>query len=131
MTAWVKMIEDNDTTGDVKKMHDKAHSPQDTVDNVMRCQSLRPHAIAGHMVLYKSVLNNLDNKLPLWFLEVIASNTSIVNHCKYILAHHFINARRLINDKKKSDTIYVALEDHVTERAFGGKQLALLNYAKN
>ncbi|MBT5072356.1 MAG: peroxidase-related enzyme [Kordiimonadaceae bacterium] len=130
MTAWIKMIEDNDATGDVKEMYDMARSPHGTVDNVMRCQSLRPHTIAGHMAIYKSVLHNPDNKLPFWFLEVVASYTSTLNQCKYSLTHHFMNARRLINDKKKSDAIYAALQDHAPEREFDGKQLALLNYTK-
>ncbi len=130
MTAWIKMIEDKDATGVVKDMYDKARSPHGTVDNVMRCQSLRPHTIAGHMSIYKSVLHNPDNTLPFWFLEIVASYTSIVNECKYSLTHHFMNARRLINDKQKSDDIYAALKDHAPERCFKGKQLALLNYAK-
>ncbi len=124
------MIDDEDATGAVKEMYDKARSPHGTVDNVMRCQSLRPHTIAGHMAIYKSVLHNPDNKLPFWFLEVVASYTSIINQCDYSLTHHFMNARRLIKDKQKSDDIFAALKDHAPERCFAGKMLALLNYAK-
>lgn len=130
MTAWIEMIEDSEATGKVKEMYEKARSPHGTVDNVMRCQSLRPHTIEGHMAIYKSVLHNPDNKIPFWFLEVVASYTSIVNKCKYSLTHHFMNARRLIKDKARSDAIYAALQDHEPEREFSGKELALLNYAK-
>lgn len=129
MTAWIKMIEDAEATGLVKEMYDKARSPHGTVDNVMRCQSLRPHTIAGHMAIYKSVLHNPDNKLPFWFLEVVASYTSIINECDYSLTHHFTNARRLIKDKQKSDMIYQALKKGTPENSFTGKELALLNYA--
>lgn len=130
MTAWIKMIKDEDATGLVKKMYDKARSPHGTVDNVMRCQSLRPHTIAGHMAIYKSVLHNPDNQLPFWFLEVIASYTSIINKCNYSLTHHFMNVRRLIKDKQRSDAIYAALQKHDPQVCFEGKQLALLNYTK-
>ena len=51
MTAWIKMIEDKDAKGLTKEMYDKARTPHGTVDNVMRCQSLRPHTIAGHMAI--------------------------------------------------------------------------------
>ena len=129
MSAWIKMIEDNEATGDVKEMYAKARSPHGTVDNVMRCQSLRPHTIGGHMAIYKSVLHNPDNQLPFWFLEVVASYTSIINQCDYSLTHHFTNARRLIKDKKKSETIYAALKEGTPENVFEGKELALLNYA--
>lgn len=130
MSAWIEMIEDSDAEGLTKEMYDKARTPHGTVDNVMRCQSLRPHTIAGHMAIYKSVLHNPDNKLPFWFLEIVASYTSIVNECDYSLTHHFTNARRLIKDKEKSNAIYAALKHHEPERCFDGKQLALLNYAK-
>jgi len=130
MTAWIKMIEDDEATGIVKDMYNKARSPHGTVDNVMRCQSLRPHTIDGHMAIYKSVLHNPDNTLPFWFLEVVASYTSIINKCKYSLTHHFMNARRLINNKQKSDEIYAALESKKPERYFKGKELALLNYTE-
>jgi len=130
MTAWIKMIEDEDAGGLTKEMYDKARTPHGTVDNVMRCQSLRPHTIAGHMAIYKSVLHNPDNKLPFWFLEVVASYTSIVNECDYSLTHHFTNARRLIKNKEKSDAIYAALKDHKPELCFDNKELALLNYTK-
>lgn len=130
MTAWIRMIEDHEATGEVKEMYDKARSPHGTVDNVMRCQSLRPKTIGGHLAIYKSVLHNPDNVLPFWFLEIIASYTSIINECDYSLTHHFMNARRLIKDKKKSDAIYDALKSREPERCFKGKELALLNYAK-
>ncbi len=128
MSAWIKMIEDSEATGDVKEMYAKARSPHGTVDNVMRCQSLRPHTIGGHMAIYKSVLHNPDNQLPFWFLEVVASYTSIINQCDYSLTHHFTNARRLIKDKKKSDAIFAALKEGVPQNVFKGKELALLNY---
>ncbi|MDG1857836.1 MAG: hypothetical protein P8I94_01955, partial [Emcibacteraceae bacterium] len=70
MTAWIEMIEDADATGAVKEMYDIARSPHGTVDNVMRCHSLRPHTMAGHLAIYKSVLHNPDNIIPFWFLEV-------------------------------------------------------------
>ena len=130
MTAWIKMIEDDKATGIVKDMYNKARSPHGTVDNVMRCQSLRPHSIGGHMAIYKSVLHNPDNTLPFWFLEVVASYTSIINKCNYSLTHHFMNARRLINNKQRSDQIYAALESHKPEYYFKGKELALLNYTE-
>ncbi len=53
----------------------------------------------------------------------------MLNNCAYSLSHHFTNARRLINDDKRADAIYAALEDQAPERAFGGKELALLQYA--
>lgn len=129
MTAWIRMIPDDEAQGKLKEMYSLARTPHGTVDNVMRAQSLRPETIAGHIALYKSILHNPDNTLPFWFLEVVASYTSIRNECAYSLTHHFMNVRRLINDDAKSDEIYAALQAGQPERCFDGKKLALLHYA--
>ncbi len=129
MAAWIEMIPDEEATGLVKEMYEKVRTPHGTVDNVMRAHSLRPHTMEGHVVLYRSVLHNPANTLPLWFLGVVASYTSIINNCAYTLTHHFMNARRLLNDDARADAIYQALEDAAPERAFDGKERALLIYA--
>lgn len=129
MSAWIQMIDDAAATGEVKAMYDRVRTPHGTVDNVMRAHSLRPHTMEGHLVLYKSVLHNPANTLPLWFLEVVASVTSMANDCAYSLTHHFDNARRLIGDDARADAIDAALSAGAPERVFAGKELALLRYA--
>ena len=130
MSAWIKMVPVAEAGGVLKEMYDKVMTPHGTVDNVMRAHSLRPHTMAGHLALYKSVLHNADNVLPFWFLEVIASYVSITNRCAYSLEHHWTNARRLIKDKARSEAIRAALDAGRPELAFEGRQLALLNYAR-
>ena len=130
MSAWIKMIPESEATGMLREMYDKAQTPHGTVDNVMKAHSLRPHTMAGHVALYRSVLHHKDNSLPLWYLEIIASYTSIKNRCSYSLTHHFMNARRLIDDDNQADKIYAALQDGEPERFFSGKELALLIYAE-
>lgn len=129
MSAWIKMIPDEAAQGLLKKMYDRARTPHGTVDNVMKVQSLRPHTIEGHMALYKSVLHNPDNTLPLWFLEVVACHTSLRNNCAYSLAHHYTNVRRLLGNDQRADEILLALQANEPERCFEGKELALLRYA--
>ena len=129
MTAWIKMIADDEADECLKPFLDRVRTPHGTVDNVMRAHSLRPHTMEGHVVLYKSVLHNPDNTLPFWFLEVVASYVSILNNCDYSLSHHFTNARRLIGDDPRADVIRASLDAHRPEDAFCGTELALLVYA--
>lgn len=129
MTAWIETIEYGDARGALREMYERAQTPHGTVDNVMKAHSLRPHTMHGHIELYKSVLHHPDNTLPGWFLEVVASYTSIKNDCAYSLAHHFANARRLLGDAARSDAILDALQAGTPERAFDGKELELLRYA--
>jgi len=129
MSAWIRMIPLEEATDALESAYQKVRTPHGTVDNVMKAHSLRPHTMEGHVALYRSVLHNPDNTLPFWFLEVVASYVSILNRCDYSLTHHFANARRLIRDKARSDAIRAALDAHAPERAFSGKEAALLIYA--
>ena len=133
MSAWIKMIPPEQAQGLLKEMYDKVRTPHGTVDNVMRAHSLRPHTMDGHVVLYRSVLHNPDNTLPLWFLEAVASYTSLLNNCQYSLTHHWANCHRLLKDSSKdpqrAERIYQAFQAQAPEREFDGKELALLQYA--
>lgn len=130
MSAWIKLIPVEQATGYLRQMYEKVKTPHGTVDNVMRAHSLRPHTMEGHVVLYRSVLHNPENTLPLWFLEVVASYTSIVNRCAYSLTHHFENVRRLLQDEPRADAIHEALWTGTPEDVFDGKELALLRYTR-
>lgn len=124
------MIPEAEATGKLREMYDRARTPHGTVDNVMKVHSLRPHTMDGHVALYRSVLHHPDNTLPLWLLEVIAAYTSILNQCAYSLAHHFANARRLLDNDARADEILKALKAGKPETVFDKKELALLQYAE-
>ncbi|MBH97437.1 MAG: alkylhydroperoxidase [Rhodospirillaceae bacterium] len=130
MTAWIKMIPENEATGILKTLYDDAMTPHGTIDNVMKVHSLRPHTMHGHVTLYRSVLHHPDITLPLWLLEVIASYVSIKNNCQYSLTHHFMNVRKLLKDENRSNEILKSLESGTPQEQFQGKELALLRYAE-
>ena len=130
MIAWIETVEPDDAEGELKDLYERVRTPHGTVDNVMKAHSLRPHTLEGHLVLYRSVLHNPANVLPLWFLETVASYTSIVNRCEYSLAHHFMNVRKLLDDEPRADAIYAALTAGRPEDQFTGKELALLRYTR-
>lgn len=129
MSAWIEMIGDDQASGRLRKLLDQARTPHGTVDTVMRVHSLRPDTMQGHVTLYRSVLHSNDNTLPFWFLEVVASYTSILNDCTYSLTHHFANVRNLLKDQPRADRLFVALKAHRPEDEFEGRELALLRYA--
>ena len=130
MTAWITMIDDSKASPELKATLERARGPSGRVDNVMRVHSLRPHTMMGHWELYMSVLHNDGNELPMWFQEVIASWVSILNRCDYSLANHFANARHLIADDERADTILAALRAGRPETAFETAHLAMLRYAE-
>ena len=129
MSAWIEMLGDDQADGRLKELLDQARTPHGTVDTVMRVHSLRPETMHGHVTLYRAVLHGKDNALPFWFLEIVASYTSILNDCSYSLTHHFMNVRNLLKDQPRSDRIFTALKAGRPEDEFDGKELALLRYA--
>ena len=130
MSAWIKMILDEQADGDLLDALALARTPHGTVDNVMRVHSLRPNTMRAHLALYRAALHDDGNTLPPWFQETISSYVSILNDCPYSIANHWANARHLINDAVRADAIKQALDHGRPEDVFGGAELLLLQYAE-
>ena len=130
MTAWIRMLSDEEADEDLREALDLARSPHGTVDNVMRVHSLRPNTLRGHMILYRAALHDDSNTLPTWLQECIASYVSILNDCPYSLANHWANARHLIGDDERADAVEAALRARRPGDAFEGRELALMRYAE-
>lgn len=130
MVAWINMISDEDASANLLDALDEARAPSGTVGNVMRVHSLRPSTMRGHQTLYRAALHDDANTLPMWFQEVIASYTSILNKCPYSLTNHWANAAHLIGDANRADRVKAALDADRPEDAFEGRELAALHYAR-
>lgn len=129
MSAWIRMLSDDEADAPLKAALDFARTPHGTVDNVMRVHSLRPSTMNGHVVLYRACLHDDSNTVPMWFQEVISSYVSALNDCPYSYANHWSNARHLIGDDARADAVEAAIQAHRPEDVFGGADLAALRYA--
>ena len=130
MSAWIKMISDEEADDTLKQALDFARTPHGTVDNVMRVHSLRPSTMNGHVVLYRACLHDDHNTIPMWFQEVISSYVSTLNDCAYSYSNHWKNACHLMNDPQKAEQIDAAFKIQAPENVFDGAQLAMLRYAE-
>ena len=130
MSAWIRMISDEEAGDDLLDALKMARTPHGTVDNVMRVHSLRPNTMRGHVVLYRAALHDDSNTLPMWLQETLSSYVSMLNDCPYSLANHWTNARYLIGDETRADEIETALKARRPEDAFTGAELALLRYGE-
>ena len=79
MSAWIRMISDEEADAQLSEVLDLARTPHGTVDNVMRVHSLRPNTMRGHVILYRACLHDEANTIPTWFQEVISSYVSLLN----------------------------------------------------
>lgn len=130
MSAWIKMLADEDADGKLTEALDFARTPHGTVDNVMRVHSLRPATMNGHVVLYRACLHDGGNTIPEWFQEVISAYVSTLNDCTYSYANHWANARHLIDDAHRASSVEAALTSRRPQDAFSGAELAFLHYAE-
>ena len=130
MSAWIRMLSDEEAGAELRDAFALARTPHGTVDNVMRVHSLRPNTLRGHVLLYRAALHDDANTLPAWLQECIASYVSILNDCPYSLANHWANARHLIGDNGCADRIEAALAARRPEDAFEGREFALMRYAE-
>lgn len=130
MSAWIKMISDDEADEELTEVLNLARTPHGTVDNVMRVHSLRPNTMRGHVILYRAALHDDANTIPMWFQETISSYVSILNDCNYSYANHWKNAAHLIGDQAKATHIEKALLSRKPDLYFSGGELAMLNYAE-
>jgi uncharacterized peroxidase-related enzyme len=128
--TWIDVIELADARGPLRAVYQRVRAPDGTIDNILKAHSLRPHTLTGHMTLYKNVLHHPGNTLPTWFLEAVGIRVSYLNRCEYCVAHHAAGLGRLLADPARSRAIVSALTADAPERAFEGKELALLRYAE-
>ena len=130
MSAWIKMIDEEEAGDDLVDALRLARTPHGTVDNVMRVHSLRPSTMRGHVVLYRAALHDDSNTLAPWLQETVSSYVSLLNGCAYSFANHWANARHLIADAARAEAVAQALQADRPEDAFSGRELALLRYAR-
>jgi uncharacterized peroxidase-related enzyme len=105
---FIKVISPESAKGRLKKLYARISGPGGQVDNVLRIHSLRPHSLEGHMALYKAVLHHPRNKLPLWFLETIGVQVSLLNNCSYCARHHSAGLKRILSGEPERFLAIVA-----------------------
>ncbi|HIF09056.1 MAG TPA: alkylhydroperoxidase [Sneathiellales bacterium] len=127
--AWIRIIPYESARGRLKKIYDRIKAPSGQIDNILLAHSLRPHTLEGHLSLYKHVLHNAANQLPVWFLEAIGVQVSALNNCEYCVEHHKAGLRRALADDQHWREIISALKSGATEGTFSPKEAALLRYA--
>lgn len=128
--SWIKIINYNHASSQLKKIYDRVKGPNNNVDNILLIHSLRPHSLVGHMTLYKNVLHNSNNTLPKWYLEAIGVYVSYLNKCNYCVEHHFAGFKRLFGNDTLADKFKQAVFNDNLEGTLDDKYLEGLNYSK-
>jgi len=128
--TWIKTIEYEDAEGKLKSLYNRVKGPDGNIDNILKSHSLRPHTLEGHMVMYKNVLHNFNNKLSRYIMEALGLFVSLLNGCSYCVEHHYQGMKKELNDDSRAGVIRVSLENGEPNRIFTGKYLQLMEYAE-
>ncbi len=129
--TWINYVPFDKATGRLKSLYEKYMRANETVANIVSAHSLRPHMLEGHMAFYRAVLGHSANTLPLWFLEAVGVYVSSLNGCNYCIDHHgHFGELAFEGGADEWKILSNALTSDEPEKAFNGKHLALLGYAK-
>ncbi len=80
--AWIKMIEPEEATGELKAEYDKAVSRAGKVFNILKVQSLNPGALRASMEMYLTTMYGASG-LSRAEREMLATVVSWANRCFY------------------------------------------------
>jgi uncharacterized peroxidase-related enzyme len=128
--TWIATVPYAASRGRLRKLYDGIKGAGDRLDEVVLAHSLRPQSLKGHMALYRSVIDHARNTLDRSLLEALGIWVSALNGCGYGIEHHFACLKRLLGDDARAEAIRAALQAGAPERAFAGRELALLGYAE-
>ncbi|AZR73820.1 peroxidase [Anoxybacter fermentans] len=81
--AWIKVINENEAKGKLKKLYDRLMGPDKSqVANILKVHSLNPDVLEAHLNLYRRVMFG-QSGLSRAQREMIAVVVSSVNSCHY------------------------------------------------
>ena len=80
--AWIKVVEPEDATGELKQQYDEAVERAGKVYNILRVQSLNPQTLKASMEIYKATMYG-PSGLSRAEREMLATVVSWANRCFY------------------------------------------------
>lgn len=80
--AWIKVIEPEEASGEIKGEYDKAVRRAGRVFNIVKIQGLNPRTLRASMDLYLATMH-APSGLSRAEREMIATVVSWANHCFY------------------------------------------------
>ena len=80
--AWIRVVEPEEATGELKQEYEKAVRRAGKVFNILKVQSLNPAALAASMQMYLATMHG-PSGLSRAERELLATVVSCANHCFY------------------------------------------------
>jgi len=127
--SWIRSIAPDAASGRLKAQYDRLLGPDGRLDNIITVHGLRPHALEGHLALYRAALHHTANTLPKVYLEAVGVLVSRLNGCGYCVAHHRAGLLREASDAAAGEALLTALASDAPGAPFTAGEQAGLAYA--
>ncbi len=80
--AWIKVINKEEATGELKELYDHVLKDDDDIDNILSIHSLHPKTLEAHLMMYEELMRG-ENNLSKAQREMIGVLVSTLNSCDY------------------------------------------------
>ena len=102
--AWIRVIREEEATGDLQKAYEEIKAKRGKISNIMRVHSLNPKAMLKHMEMYLALMFD-DSGLSREEREMLGVVVSRANRCEYCVKHHAIALDHYWKDEGKTDKL--------------------------
>lgn len=123
--AWIRTIDQDHATEDLKVFYKKHADPFTGIDNIWKAHSLNPTTLRFHFDLFKQVSTGRSN-LSRMQREMIGVVVSSANRCPYGVKHHGKDLFALT----KNPSLLKAMEGDFHAADIPQKDIAMLEYAR-
>lgn len=107
---FIKVINENEATGELKKVYGDISSARGKLSNIMKIHSLMPDTMIKHLELYLSIMFSKTN-LTREEKEILAVVVSKNNNCDYCVNHHAEALNHYWKDSERLNNFISILDD--------------------
>ena len=122
--AWIRMISEEEASGDLKSLYETYQAPWGSVDNVLKIHSASPKTLKPHMDLYRTIMF-APSPLTRPQREMIGLVVSATNGCHYCVNHHGDALYRLTKNK----TLVKQLRSDYHEAGISDQEKLMLEFS--
>jgi uncharacterized peroxidase-related enzyme len=123
--AWIKTIDEEHATDQLKVFYKKHGDPFAGVDNIWKAHSLNPESLRFHYDLFRQLTTGRSG-LSRMQREMIGVVVSAANRCAYGVRHHGKDLFSLTKNK----SLLKAMEGDFRSADIPQKDIAMLDYAR-
>lgn len=114
---YLKVINENEASGELKKVYEQISSSRGKLSNIMKIHSLMPDTMIKHLELYLSIMFSKTN-LSREEKEILAVVVSKNNNCDYCVNHHAEALNHYWKNSERLKNFILTLDDPAFSEKF-------------